>query len=271
MPHGRPQMAPPLWPSRNKVRKRTSDLKRISLSNSLYVGTSGWTYADWRGRFYPKDIPRKEWLHWYATQFLATEINGSFYRTPSIEAVRAWHDATPANFRFAWKASKFITHWKRLSPKSENSIELMLSRLKELKRKCGPVLFQLPPRFVADHERLAIFLESLPRQYLYAFEFRHESWYAEQILCLLRDNNIALCLSDHHDAPSPWIVTADYVYVRGHGPTGKYKGSYAKNKLQAWAKQLKSWRRAKKSVYVFFDNDQKSAAPRDAARLSALI
>lgn len=115
----------------NKVRKRTADLKRINPSNSLYVGTSGWTYADWRGRFYPKDIPRKEWLHWYATQFLATEINGSFYRTPSIEAVRAWHDATPANFRFAWKASKFITHWKRLSPKSENSIELMLSRLKE--------------------------------------------------------------------------------------------------------------------------------------------
>jgi uncharacterized protein YecE (DUF72 family) len=108
VPHGRPQMAPPLWPSRNKVRKRTSDLKRISLSNSLYVGTSGWTYEDWRGRFYPKDIPRKEWLHWYATQFLATEINGSFYRTPSIPAVRAWHDATPANFRFAWKASNSL-------------------------------------------------------------------------------------------------------------------------------------------------------------------
>lgn len=237
----------------------------------LFIGTSGWTYDDWRGRFYPQDIPRKAWLSWYATQFSSTEINGSFYRTPSIEAVEAWRDNTPADFRFAWKASKFITHWKRLSPKSENSIELMVSRLVALKRKCGPVLFQLPPRFRADRERLAQFLNMLPRKYRYAFEFRHESWYEEPVLGLLRENNVSLCLSDHYQAPAPWVATAQHVYVRGHGPTGRYRGSYPEPKLRDWARRIRAWRRAKKSVYMFFDNDQKSAAPKDAARLSRLL
>ena len=109
--------------------------------------------------FYPEHVARKDWLSWYAKQFLSTEINGSFYRTPSIEAVQAWRDRTPAKFRFAWKASKFITHWKRLSVRSENSIELLVSRLAILGTKCGPVLFQLPPQFRADRERLANFLK----------------------------------------------------------------------------------------------------------------
>src|SRR5690242_931072 len=203
-----------------------------SRTGNLLIGTSGWTYEDWRRRFYPEEIPRKDWLSWYAQLFATTEFNGSFYRTPSCQAVRQWRERTPANFRFAWKASKFITHWKRLTERSANSIELMVSRLQILGRKCGPVLFQLPSRFRANRERLASFIDLLPATYRYAFEFRHESWYEEPVFQLLRDHNVSLCLSDHHDAPSPWIVTARHVYVRGHGPGGRYKGRYGKPTLR---------------------------------------
>src|SRR3954468_19469329 len=139
----------------------------------VWIGTSGWTYDGWRGPFYPPDVPKKRWLNWYATQFATTEINGSFYRTPTLEAVRAWRDGTPNNFVFAWKASKFITHWKRLTERCENSIALMETRLKVLGPKVGPVLFQLPPQFRANRERLASFLGMLPRRHPYVFEFRH--------------------------------------------------------------------------------------------------
>lgn len=238
---------------------------------AIQIGTSGWTYDGWRGPFYPKDVAKKGWLAWYGTQFCTTEINGSFYRTPSLEAVRAWRKQTPEDFCFAWKASKFITHWKRLSEKSDNSIALMVTRLKILGPKCGPVLFQLPPQFKANRERLASFLTMLPKRYLYAFEFRHESWYDESILALLRDHNVSLCLSDHHDAPSPWSVTASHVYVRGHGPGGRYKDHYPDKTLREWAADIRAWKRRGRDVYVYFDNDQKSAAPKDAARLLALL
>lgn len=238
---------------------------------ATYVGTSGWTYDSWRGPFYPKDVPKKDWLRWYATQFCSTEINGSFYRTPSLEAVRAWREQTPGDFRFAWKASKFITHWKRLGDKSDNSIALMVTRLKVLGPKLGPVLFQLPPQFKANRGRLASFLKMLPKRYSYAFEFRDSSWYDNSILDVLRDHDIALCLSDHHDAPSPRMVTASHIYVRGHGPGGRYKGHYSDKTLKAWATDIKKWKHQRRDVYCFFDNDQKSAAPKDAARLLELL
>src|SRR5687767_9596669 len=190
--------------------------------SGLWIGTSGWTYDGWRGPFYPDDVAKKNWLKWYGTRFSTAEINGSFYRTPSLAAVEAWRDQTPDEFLFAWKASKFITHWKRLTESCANSIELMETRLKVLGPKLGPVLFQLPARFKADRERLASFLKMLPKRRRYAFEFRDASWYEEPIFKLLRDRNVSLCLSDHIDAPAPWEVTADHVYVRGHGPTGQY-------------------------------------------------
>lgn len=236
----------------------------------LFIGTSGWSYADWRGRFYPKDVVRKNWLHWYAGQFATSEINGSFYRTPSLDSVRAWHDQTPASFRFAWKASQYITHWKRLTPSAANSLDLMETRLKILGRKCGPILFQLPARFRRDDSRLEGFIGLLPKRRRYVFEFRHASWYADEVFEILARRRISLCLSDHHDAPSPWLATAPFVYVRGHGPTGRYKGSYPGKTLSAWAKRIEAWRQEKRAVYVYFDNDQKSAAPRDALRLMAL-
>jgi uncharacterized protein YecE (DUF72 family) len=238
---------------------------------SLAIGTSGWTYDSWRGPFYPSDVAKKNWLAWYSTQFASAEINGSFYRTPSLEAVAAWRDQTPENFVFTWKASKFITHWKRLTEKCENSLELMETRLKVLGPKLGPVLFQLPPQFTANRERLAGFLRMLSKRRRYAFEFRHESWYVPAILSLLADHDIALCLSDHRDAPAPWRLTAGHVYIRGHGPGGAYKGRYPEATLRKWARDARRWRRQGHDVFIYFDNDQKSAAPKDARRLAGML
>jgi uncharacterized protein YecE (DUF72 family) len=237
----------------------------------VHIGTSGWIYDDWRGPFYPQDMPKKRWLAWYATQFATAEINGSFYRTPSLEAVRGWAGQTPKDFVFAWKASRFITHWKRLSAKSENSIALMVTRLEALGPKSGPVLFQLPARFAANRERLAAFLPMLPQPYRYAFEFRDASWYDDTIFDLLRRHNVALCISDHCEAPAPWEVTARHVYVRGHGPTGEYRDNYPDKTLRRWARAIADWNRQRRTVYVYFDNDWKSAAPADAQRLKAMV
>jgi uncharacterized protein YecE (DUF72 family) len=239
--------------------------------SKVLIGTSGWTYDGWRGPFYPRDVPKKAWLAWYAGQFPTAEINGSFYRTPSLDAVRCWRDQTPKQFLFSWKASKFITHWKRLSEKSDNSIALMETRLQAVAPKLGVVLFQLPPRFEKNRERLASFLAMLPRRHLYTFEFRHKSWYDDDIFELLHKRNVALCISDHHDAPSPWEVTARHVYVRGHGPTGHYRDHYPDQTLQSWARRIRAWKRQRRTVFVYFDNDQKSAAPKDARRLMELV
>jgi len=213
----------------------------------------------------------KHQLAYYATQFRTVELNGVFYRTPSLDAVRGWEQQTPKDFVFAWKASKFITHWKRLGKRSRNSLELIEQRLDILEAKAGPVLFQLPSRFEADQERLAEFLGMLNKKRRYAFEFRHPSWYDEKTYKLLRRHGVALCISDHYDAPAPWLATANHVYVRGHGPGGRYKGRYSAKALEEWARAIAAWHRERRTVYVYFDNDQKSAAPADAARLQAVL
>jgi uncharacterized protein YecE (DUF72 family) len=239
--------------------------------SQIRIGTSGWHYGSWWGPFFPEDIKKKDALRYYSSQFPATELNAPFYRTPTLEAVRAWVEQTPHDFLFAWKASKFITHWKRLLPHARNSVDLLETRLKALGRKCGPVLFQLPPGFSADRERLAGFLKMLPRRRRYVFEFRHASWYDDAVFDLLRAHDVALCISDHHDAPAPWEVTARHVYLRPHGPGGRYRGSYDDATLRAWARRIRRWQRDGRDVFCFFDNDQKSAAPMDARRLTALV
>jgi uncharacterized protein YecE (DUF72 family) len=241
----------------------------VPKDRTILIGTSGWSYRSWRGPFFPDDLPVRLHLEYYAKHFLTTELNGVFYRTPTEESVRGWADHTPDDFVFAWKASKFITHWKRLNDTSSNSLELMESRLRLLGRKAGPVLFQLPPQFEKNRERLASFFKLLPRKRRYAFEFRHPSWYEDDILDLLRENDVALCISDHHDAPSPWVATARHVYVRGHGPGGRYRGHYRPNVLNKWQSWLQ--RTPRGNAYVYFDNDQKSAAPKDAAKFAELL
>lgn len=237
----------------------------------ILIGTSGWHYGSWRGVFFPETLLLKHQLAYYASQFQTAELNGVFYRTPTEDAVRNWSAQTGPDFMFAWKASKFITHWKRLSDRSVNSLELMESRMALLGEKAGPVLFQLPPQFAADADRLGAFLKLLSNKRRYSFEFRHPSWYNPRILRMLADENIALCLSDHHDAPAPWKRTANFVYVRGHGPAGDYKDNYPDTTLAGWAKRIRGWRAQGCDVVVYFDNDQKSAAPADALRLRKLL
>jgi uncharacterized protein YecE (DUF72 family) len=237
----------------------------------ILIGTSGWHYDSWRGPFFPKGLPLKRQLQYYASQFPTAELNGVFYRTPTPEAVKSWHDQTGGDFVFAWKASKFITHWKRLSENSVNSLDLLEDRLSLLGGKVGPILFQLPPNFKADADRLGNFFRMLPNKRRYSFEFRDSSWYAPRILKMLAEQNIALCLSDHHDAPAPWKRTADFVYIRGHGPGGRYKGHYSEKTLAEWARRIRSWKKQANDVYVYFDNDQKSAAPADALKLRQML
>ena len=239
--------------------------------SGIRVGTSGWSYGSWRGPFFPPDLPARLHLQFYAENFRTAELNGVFYRTPTEQAVRSWAEQTPDDFVFAWKASKFITHWKRLKDTSRNSLDLLESRLRLLGGKAGPILFQLPPQFEKDRDRLGSFLRLLRANRRYAFEFRHPSWYEDDILDLLHDHDIALCISDHHDAPAPWLATARHVYVRGHGPSGKYHGRYPQKTLEGWARELRRLRRHGHDAFVYFDNDQKSAAPKDALRLAGLL
>jgi uncharacterized protein YecE (DUF72 family) len=243
----------------------------LPLMAKVLIGTSGWSYPSWRGPFFPKTVTASNHLEFYARQFVTTELNGVFYKTPSLEAVGSWRKRTPKDFVFAWKASRFITHWKRLGPSSRSSLALLETRLRALEPRVGPILFQLPPRFVADKDRLNRFIRLLKSGRRYAFEFRHSSWFEPPILDLLHDHNVALCLSDHRDAPTPWEVTASFIYLRGHGPGGAYKGHYSEQSLRTWAKSIKEWKRRRRDVYVYFDNDQKAAAPADARRLMKMI
>jgi uncharacterized protein YecE (DUF72 family) len=234
------------------------------------IGTSGWHYASWRGPFYPETVKPKDFLSFYVTRFSTTELNNPFYRLPTEAAVRCWRDTTPADFLFTWKASRFITHMLKLR-NAENGLEVMFGRARGLAPKLGPILFQLPPTLKADRERLASFLKLLPTGYRYTFEFRHASWYEPPILDILREHDVALCLSDHAAAPSPWEATASFVYIRGHGPSGRYWGSYGDDALQRWAADIARWRAQGRAVFCYFDNDVKSAAPEDAQRLLALV
>jgi uncharacterized protein YecE (DUF72 family) len=249
----------------------TKTARTVAPQSKIWIGTSGWSYDGWRGALYPQTLPKKDWLRFYGTEFCSAEINASFYRTPSEDAVRAWRRDTPRDFLFAWKASKFMTHWKRLLPTCANSIALMQTRLRLLGPKLGVVLFQLPHRFRKDTGRLRDFFRMLPGGYRYAFEFRDQAWYADDVFALLQEFDVALCISDHVDAPAPWQATASHIYVRGHGPSGRYQGSYSAKTLRRWAQAVLRWQAEGRDVFVYFDNDQKAAAPRDARRLMRLL
>jgi uncharacterized protein YecE (DUF72 family) len=230
------------------------------------VGCSGWTYDDWRGPFYPETVRLKDRLTYYASVFDTTEINGSFYRLPSEKAVAAWADQAPEDFLFSWKVSRYITHNKKLKD-CQDSVDLVFGRMAALGDKRGPALVQLPPMLHRDDERLKRFLSWLPRDQRVTVEFRHASWYEPAVFDILRDHGVAFCVSNHHDAPSPWEVTADFAYVRGHGPGGHYHGRYSKMELERWADWIAGQQGKAVLVFSYFDNDVKSAAPKDALLL----
>jgi uncharacterized protein YecE (DUF72 family) len=236
----------------------------------LRIGTSGWIYPHWKGGFYPAGLKATDRFAHYASRFDTVEINGSFYRLPSEKAVAAWAAQAPPGFLYAWKASRYITHNKKLKDCAD-SVALVFGRMTPLGPSFGPVLFQLPPQLRLDLPRLADFLALLPRGRRCTVEFRHPSWYADAVLALLAEHDAALCISDHHDAPSPWEATASFVYVRGHGPGGRYVGRYDRRELGRWAERLAGWRAEGRDAFVYFDNDIGGAAPLDAADLKARL
>ncbi len=209
-------------------------------------------------------------LSYYLQYFDTVELNNSFYKLPERSTFCSWCAAVPGNFRFAVKASRFITHNKKLKD-PEDALERFFSRAEALGPNLGPILFQLPPRWKLNLERLEHFLIALPRQHRYAFEFRDLSWNTQEVYALLRSYNAAYCIYELSGYRSPVMVTADWTYVRLHGPGGKYQGSYDRQALNGWATQVVKWSRSLKAIYVYFDNDDSAYAPHNALELKQLI
>lgn len=236
----------------------------------LRIGTSGWHYKHWRGPFYPPDLSAKDMLPWYLQRFDTVEINNSFYHLPTPQTFTAWRHATPPAFRFAVKGSRYITHRKKLKdPKP--ALDRFMPAVEHLGPKLGPVLFQLPPRWSCNVERLTEFLSALPTTHRYTFEFRDPSWHDPAVYRLLTRHNAAFCIYELDGFVSPLAVTADFAYVRLHGPGRKYQGDYSPESLDAWAFRIRGWRRALAAVYVYFDNDQAGYAVKNATELKALL
>ncbi len=236
----------------------------------IYIGTSGWHYDHWRGPFYPPDLPPRRFLAYYQQFLSAVEINNSFYRLPSAAAVSAWREGAPTGFRFAVKASRLITHLKRLQG-TEEAVGTFLARLSLLGPTLGPILFQLPPRFRFHPERLATFLASLPTTYRYAMEMRDPSWLVPEAYALLARFRVAFCLYEIAGFLSPLEVTTDLVYIRLHGPGGAYQGSYPDATLHQWAERCRGWQAQGREVYCFFDNDEAGYAVRNALTLQQFV
>jgi uncharacterized protein YecE (DUF72 family) len=236
----------------------------------IRIGTSGWHYKHWVGNFYPEKCPVSKMLAHYYSQFDTVELNNSFYMLPKIETMRCWRDATPRNFEFAVKASRFLTHNKKLK-EPENALNNFLPRAEALGEKLGPILFQLPPKWRINLDRLKEFLEALPKYHRYTFEFREPSWLVPQVYDLLRAHNAAFCIYELAGFHTPIEITADWTYVRLHGPGGKYQGSYSDEVLRTWAKRIAQWSKELKSIYVYFDNDQAGYAAENALQLKRLI
>jgi len=237
---------------------------------NLRIGTSGWHYKHWVGNFYPHKCPATKMLAHYFERFDSVEINNSFYMLPKIESLQCWRDATPETFEFAVKASRFITHNKKLKD-PENALNNFLPRAEALGKKLGPILFQLPPNWKINIDRLREFLEALHSYHRYTFEFREPSWLKPEVYELLRKHNAAFCIYELAGFHSPIEITADWTYVRLHGPGGKYQGSYPEKTLRQWANRIVDWSKTLKTCYFYFDNDQAGFAAKNALRLRQMV
>ena len=234
------------------------------------VGCSGWQYKHWRGDFYPAALPQSRWFEHYAQTFDTVEINNSFYRLPERETFASWAERAPARFEFAIKASRFLTHMKKLKD-PEEPIDRLFSRMEALGRHLGPVLYQLPPGWKVDVERFAHFLGALPRVTRHVVEFREPSWYAPEIRALMERHRVALCLHDMQGSATERARVGPFVYVRFHGATSKYGGGYSADRLRRWAGWLNAQRADGCDVYAYFNNDVGGHAPRDAVTLRRML
>jgi uncharacterized protein YecE (DUF72 family) len=235
------------------------------------VGCSGWQYASWRGRFYPETLASARWLEHYVTLFDTVELNNSFYKLPERQTFAAWRRRVPAEFLFAVKASRYLTHLKQLLTTGP-PVRRLFSRVVGLGDRLGPVLYQLPARMTCDLPRLRHFLALLPRQRArrpvrHTIEFRHPSWYVDEVFAVLEEHGVALCLHDREGSVTPRRVVGPFVYVRFHGSSGAYVGGYSPKALDGWAAWLGMQATGGLDVFAYFNNDPEAQAPRDAAAL----
>ena len=235
---------------------------------SVHVGTCGWQYRDWRGRFYPEKLPQREWLEHYSARFQTVEVDNTFYRLPAAEVFAAWRERTPADFRMALKTSRYLTHVKRLlDPRA--AVDLFMERAGRLGDKLGPLLLQLPPTFRADPPRLADALDCFPRGVRLAFEPRHASWFGDPTQQVLADRDVALCLADWRGEPAgPLWRTAGWTYLRFHEGTGSPHPCYQPHTLHEWAERLAQAWGAGADAYAYFNNARGGCAVRDARRFA---
>lgn len=234
-----------------------------------YVGCSGWNYDSWRRTFYPQELPPSRWLRHYAAVFDTVEVNGTFYKLPESATFAAWREQTPSGFCLAVKASRYLTHLKRLR-KPAAPLTRLLTRVKSLGPRLGPLLFQLPPNLPLDLPRLETFLAAWTARrkrwpaIRAVVEFRHASWYVDETFELLRAHDVAVCLHDKTEGPYEGAFTGPFMYVRFHGTSGHYKGSYSARRLSSWASRLAERLEAGDDVFAYFNNDPGATAPRNA-------
>jgi uncharacterized protein YecE (DUF72 family) len=241
------------------------------VAHKVRIGTSGWHYKHWLGVFYPAGTRPSDMFQFYARHFDTVEINNSFYQLPTATTFDNWRESSPRNFCYAVKASRFITHMKKLKDPQSSSAKFFLVA-DRLDQKLGPILFQLPPRWKVNVERLEEFLRTLPGEHQYAVEVRDETWLIPEVFDVLRQHNVAFCIHDFADMKIPREITADFTYLRFHGPTSaKYWGSYSDRDLRAWADWIKQHRRRLTSIYAYFNNDPEGAAVRNALTLKQFV
>ncbi len=229
---------------------------------NLYTGTSGYSYKEWKGAFYPEEMPAKRMLHYYSERFRTVEINNTFYRLPKVSVLEAWSAEVPADFKFVLKASRQITHIKRLKD-AAGSVSYLLETAETLKERLGALLFQMPPNLKKDAPRLRDFLALLPPQHRVAFEFRHQSWFDEEVFGLLKDHRAVLCIAEaENDLEVPFTATGDWGYLRLRRP------DYDDAELSKWVRLVReqNW----KDVFVFFKHEDEGKAPRMATRFLEL-
>ena len=246
----------------------------------VWVGCSGWQYRHWRGDFYPDDLPTSRWFAHYALSFDTVEINNCFYRLPPAETFARWRDQAPPHFLYAVKASRFLTHMKKLKD-PEEPLSRFFENAGPLGPRLGPILYQLPPRWPVNLERFETFLRALPRvtkietdsevRLKHVVEFRDASWYDERVYALLRRYDVALCLHDMHGSATGKTVVGPFVYVRFHFGTQKYGGGYDAARLEEWGQWLAERAAEGLDVFAYFNNDTGGHAPRDAVRLRQRI
>jgi uncharacterized protein YecE (DUF72 family) len=239
------------------------------------IGCSGWNYTSWRGRFYPEALPPSKWLPYYSERFDTVEINNTFYRLPERSTFAAWRSQVPTDFVMAVKASRFLTHMKRLRDPGE-PLARLFSRADALDGRLGPVLYQLPGTFHIDLVRLDAFLNALPRTWKrkrvrHVMEFRHPSWYVRDTFSLLAKRGIALCLHDKQGSEIAEPFVGPFVYIRFHGTSGHYSGSYSAEALDRWAHRIAEQAQDGRPAFAYFNNDPDAVATLNAGTLRSAI